>query len=120
MKESVKIIQQANNRTMAANSRISEVYVQAKYEKYKQLQKSIRLLQKRNSTQISGLSPPWREKIHSLSLYSNNLLYLDDRLFIPKDLRKSMLTAIHIGHAGRDAMLTASKCVVVQNLYGDR
>ena len=103
--ESDKINQQANNRTMASNSRISKVYVQAKYEKYKQLQTIIRLLEKRESTQISGLSPPWREKFHSLSLDSNNLLYLDERLFIPKDLKENMLTAIHFGHTGSDAML---------------
>ena len=39
------------------------------------------------------------------SLYSNNLLYLDERLVIPKAMPQNMLTAIHLGHAGREAML---------------
>ena len=102
---SVKIERQANSRTLAANSRISSVYVQANYEKVKQLQKTIRLLQTRDSTQIARLPPSWREKFHSLRLYSKNLLYLDERLVIPKEMRENILTAIHFGHAGRDAML---------------
>ena len=64
---------------MAANSRISRVYVQANYEKDKHLQKIIRLLQNRDSTQIARVPPPWWETFHSLSLDSNNLLYLDER-----------------------------------------
>ena len=95
---------------MAANSRISKVYVQANFEKDKQLQKNIRFnirfnIQSCYSTHIARLPPSLREKFHSLSLDSNNLLYLDERLVIPKDMRDNMLTAIHFGHAGRDAVL---------------
>ena len=49
----------------------------------------------------SRFPPPWRGKFNSFSLVANNLLYL----FIPKDMMKRMMTAIHFGHAGRDAML---------------
>ena len=30
---------------------------------------------------------------------------MDERLVIPRDMRDNMLSAIHFGHAGRDAML---------------
>ena len=90
---------------MAANSKINRVYFQANYEKDKQLQKVNRLIQNRDSSQIARLPSPWREKFNSLSLDSNKLLYLDERLVIPKDMRENMLTAIHFGHASRDAML---------------
>ena len=90
---------------MATYSRISKVYVQVKYEKEQKLQKIYRILQNRDSTQIARLPPPWRKKFQSLGLDSNNVLYLDERLVIPKHMRENILTAIHLGHAGRDAML---------------
>ena len=86
-------------------SRISKVYVRANYDKDRTLQKIIGLLKERNATQISRLPPPWREKFNSLSLDNNGLLYLEERLVIPEDMRDNMLSAIHFGHAGRDAML---------------
>ena len=61
------------NELMAANSRISKVYVQANYEKDKQLQKVIRIIQNRDFSQIARLPSPWREKFNSLSLYSNSI-----------------------------------------------
>ena len=103
--KSGKIDNHAYNYLMAANSRISQVYVQANYEKDKRLQKIIRLIRNRDSSQIARLPSPWRGKFNSLCLDSNNLLYLDERLVIPEDMRENMLTAIHFGHAGRDAML---------------
>ena len=94
LNKSVKIERQAKSKIMAANSRISRVYVHANFEKEEQLQKTLRLLQNRDSTQIALLPPPWREKFHSLSLDSNILLYLDKRLVIPKDMIEKMLTVI--------------------------
>ena len=41
--------------------------------------------------------------IHSVSDYG--LLYMDNRLVIPKNMRENVLRDIHFGHAGRDAML---------------
>ena len=61
-KKSGKIDNYAYNELMAANSRISQVYVQANYEKDKQLEKLIRLIQNRDSSQIARLPSPWREK----------------------------------------------------------
>ena len=46
-----------------------------------------------------------KEQFNSFSLDDNNLLYLDERLVIPKDMRDNMSTAKHFGHAGGDAML---------------
>ena len=55
LNKSVKNERISNSELMAANSKISRVYVQANYEKDKQLQKIIRLLQKRDSSQIARL-----------------------------------------------------------------
>ena len=87
------------------NSKISQVYVKANYENDKNIQKIIRLLKKKNSSVIARLPPPWREKFSSFSLDSQDLLYMDQRLVIPKDMRGNVLRAIHFGHTGRDAML---------------
>ena len=100
----------ANERKMATSqdlsiSRVSKVYIQANYEQDKQIQQVISLLKNRNTTSISRLPAPWREKFNSFSLDSKGLLYMDGRLVIPKDMRSNMLSAIHFGHAGRDAML---------------
>ena len=55
LNKSVKIERKSNSEILAANSKISRVYVQANYEKDKQLQKIIRLLQSRDSSQIARL-----------------------------------------------------------------
>ena len=70
------------------NSKISQVYVKANYENDKNIQKIIRLLKKKNSSVIARLPPPWREKFSSFSLDSQDLLYMDQRLVIPKDMRE--------------------------------
>ena len=41
----------------------------------------------------------------SLSLDENDLLYLDDRLIIPKVIQTPIKNSLHWGHAGRDRML---------------
>ena len=88
-----------------ANSKISKVYVQANYESDKTIQKVIRLVKDRNVAVISRLPPPWREKFNSFSVDEKGLLFMDQRLVIPKDMRENLLRAIHFGHAGRDAKL---------------
>ena len=88
-----------------SKSKISQNYVQANYENDRNIQKIIRLIKDKNPAVISRLPPPWREKFNSFSLDSKNLLYMDQRLVIPKDMRENVLRAIHFGHAGRDAML---------------
>ena len=55
LNKSVKTERKSNSEIMAANFKISRVYVQANYEKDKQLQKIIRLLQNRDSSQIARL-----------------------------------------------------------------
>ena len=69
------------------------------------IQKVISLVRSRNKPVIARLPPPWREKFNSFSVSENGLLYMDNRLVIPKDMRENVLRAIHFGHAARDAML---------------
>ena len=88
-----------------ASSKISNVYIQANAENDRLIQKVIGLVRSRNNAVIARLPPPWREKINSFSVSENGLLYMDNRLVIPKDMRENVLRAIHFGHAGRDAML---------------
>ena len=88
-----------------ASSKISNVYIQANAENDRLIQKVIGLVRSRNNAVIARLPPPWREKINSFSVSENGLLYMDNRLVIPKDIRENVLRAIHFGHAGRDAML---------------
>ena len=56
-------------------------------------------------SKIKLLDSPWRERFSSLSLDENDLLYLDDRLVIPKILQSSIKNSLHRGHPGRDQML---------------
>ena len=88
-----------------SKSKISQFYIQANYENDRNIQKIISLVKDKNPAVISRLPPPWGEKFNSCSLDSKNLLYMDQRLVIPKDMRENVLRAIHFGHAGRDAML---------------
>ena len=88
-----------------SKSKISQNYVQANYENDRNIQKIIRVIRDKNPAVISRLPPPWREKFNSFSLDSKKLLYMDQRLVIPKDMRENVLRAIHFGHAGRDALL---------------
>ena len=92
---------------MAANSRNSTVYVQANYEIDipKTITKNYSITPKSRFDVNCTPSPTWREKFHSISLESNSLLYLDECGVLPKDMRDNMLTAIHFGHTGRDAVL---------------
>ena len=88
-----------------ANSKISKVYIQANYENDKIVQKVIRLVKNKNTAIVSRLPPPWREKFPSFSENEQGLLFMDNRLIIPKDMRDNIMRAIHYGHAGRDSML---------------
>ena len=88
-----------------SKSKNSQTYVQANYENDRNIQKIIRIIKDKNPAVTSRLPPPWREKFNSFSLDSKNLLYMDQRLVIPKDMRENVLRSIHFEHAGRDAML---------------
>ena len=88
-----------------ADSRISKVYIQANYENDKIIRKIVRLVKKKNTTIVSRLPPPWREKFPSFSVNEQGLLFMDNRVVISKDMRDNMMRAIHYGHAGRDSML---------------
>ena len=88
-----------------ASSKISNVYIQVNAENDILIQKVIGLVRSRNNAVIARLPPTWREKFNSFSVSENGLLYMDNRLVVPKDMRENVLRAIHFGHAGRDAML---------------
>ena len=98
LNKSVKSERKSNSELMATNSKNSTVYIQANYEKDKQFQKSIRLLQNRDSSQIARLPPPWREKLNSLSLDSNNLLYLAGRELFCQVVAKRQQLIPHLFH----------------------
>ena len=57
-------------------------------------------------TKISRLPAPWREKFQTFSVDQNNFLYMDQRLVIPFEMRKTIFNSLHFGHPGRDMMLT--------------
>ena len=95
----------SSNVRESSNARISKVYLQANYQEDRHLLKMIKLVKVNNAAQIARLPPSWREKFNSFSVDDRDLLYFDERLVIPKNMRENMLNAIHFGHAGRDAML---------------
>ena len=91
--------------SILAISKISQLYIQPNYENDKVIQKVFRLVKEKNSAVISRLPPPWREKLTSFSVNEKDLLFMDNCLVIPKDMRENLLRAIHFGHARRDTML---------------
>ena len=88
-----------------SNSKISNDYVKANAENDRTIQKVIQLVRNRNNAVIARLPPPWRERFNSFAVDANGLLYMDNCLVIPKDMRENILRAIHYYHAGRDSML---------------
>ena len=89
----------------ASESKISKNCILANYEEDKHLQKMIKLVKSKDTAQIARLPVLWREKFTAFNLDSNNLLYMNERLVIPKNKQKNMMNAIHFGHTGKDAML---------------
>ena len=67
--------------------------------------KSIRLVEDKNPAVLFRFPPPWREKVSSFSLESQDLIYMDQRLVIPKDMRENVLRTILFRNAFREAML---------------
>ena len=109
-KDSHVFANRQNSDLMAFNyekpvSRISDFYIQANAEDDRIIQKGKNLVQNKNNAIIGRLPPPWRKKFNSFSVSDSGLLYMDNRLVIPKNMRENLLRAIHFGHAGRDAML---------------
>ena len=66
------------NESNLANSKISEVYNHANYEKTK-LFRVIRLVSNKNTAIVSRVPPPWREKSPSFSVNEQGLLFMDNR-----------------------------------------
>ena len=59
-------------------------------------------MKNREGAKISRLPNPWRERFTAFSVEEGNFLYRDDRLVIHQNQRKSILSAVHYGHPGRD------------------
>ena len=83
-------------------NKIGENLLIANYKDDENLQKIINLVKHPIKSKIKSLDSPWRER---LSLDENDLLYLDDRLVIPKILQSPFQNSLHWGHPGRDQML---------------
>ena len=86
-------------------NKIGENLLIANYKDDENLQKIINLVKNPTKAKIKALDSPWRERFTSLSLDENDLLYLDDRLIIPKVLQTPIKNSLHWGHPGRDQML---------------
>ena len=90
----IEVIQTRGNHTFASQNDADEF-----------LQKTIKLIKKPDTTKISRLPTPWREKFKNLSLDNNDFLYMDERLVIPKNLRTVITRSLHYGHPGKDSMM---------------
>ena len=66
------------------------------------LQKRIKIVNNPTKAKIKALESHWRERFISISKDENNLLYMDDRLIIPKNLQIPIKNSLHWGHPGRD------------------
>ena len=81
----------------------------ATYNDDENLQKLIKIV--KNPTQAMEpmerhkLESPWRERFNSISRDENNLLYMDDRLIIPKNIQTPIKISLHWGHPGRNQLL---------------
>ena len=85
--------------------KIDENLLIANYKDDETLQKIINLVKNATKSKIKSLDSPWRERFSSLSLDENDLIYLDDRLVIPKILQAPIKNSLHWGYPGRDQML---------------
>ena len=99
----IEVIQTLGNHTFASQYEADEI-----------LQKIIKLI-KPDTTKISRLPTPWREKIKNLRLDNNDFLYMDERLVIPKNLRIIIIRSLHYGHPGKDSMMAT-----VSNVWSPR
>ena len=62
---------------------------------------------------------PWRERFNALSLDESNLLYIDDRLVIPKILQEPIKNSLHWRHPGRDNMLQQNRDIWWPRIHRD-
>ena len=90
---------------MKLANQIGQNLLTANYLDDEFLQKIISIVKNPAKAKIKSLESPWRERFSSLSLDENNLLYIDDRLIIPKILQAPIKNSLHWGHSGRDIML---------------
>ena len=84
----------------------------AQYETDDFIQKMFGLLKEPDTTKLSSCLPtPWRENFKCLSLDAYDLIYMDERLVIPKALRPVIIRSLHNGHPGRDTILATVSIV---------
>ena len=103
----IEILQRPGNYTFAAQIEANNF-----------LQKVIALVKRPEAAKISRLPAPWREKFRCFSLDSNEFLYMDERLVIPKLLvqiftKSSLRTSGPRQHGGN-----SSKCMVATTQQG--
>ena len=99
-----QISKQFESKVEIAN-KIGENMLIANYNDDETLQKLIKLVKSPTKAKIKALESPWRERFNSISIDENNLLYMDDRLIIPKNLQTPIKNSLQWGDPGRDQML---------------
>ena len=87
--------------------RIGENFLAGTYESDQTLQSVIKLLQHFDDKQFKKLPKIWQNRFKELSLDEINFIYVDERLVISEELRRSIFRSLHWGNPGRDAMLQA-------------
>ena len=100
-----KSLNEENTREM---DRINRNLLKAIYAVDAEMIRIVELVKNPERAKITRLPSPWREKFCSLSLAEADLLYMDERLVILKELRQPIFRSLHWGHSGRDAMLAVS------------
>ena len=104
--QSVKRVKVAKKSQNSAIKLLNEKMLPANYAADKNIQRVIAIIKKYNKSAVNRLPPPWREKFQSFSLDSRDFLYMDNRLVIPQSMRQRIMSSLHYGHPGRDAMLS--------------
>ena len=86
--------------------KIGDDLLQANYEADGALQEVIRAVKFKNRKILRKENKRFGEVFDDLRV-EGGLLFYDERLVIPRDLRHAIMNSLHLGHPGRDAMLSA-------------
>ena len=96
-----------------------EKLLQANYKDDKNLRKNIKIVKNPTNGKIRNLDSHWCERLWSLPVDENDLLYIDDRLVIPKLLQGPIKVSLHWGHQRRDQILRQISNIRWQKFHRD-
>ena len=82
-----------------------ELYVRSSIRSRRFSPKKDSVIEKTQASIINRHPDTCSKKFRCFSLDSNDFLYMDERLVIPKPLRPLILRTLHYGQPGRDSML---------------